>query len=149
MIISMDGAGVSRERIMMKLAEFGYAIGLNAIGRVIAAERRANYRPAYPYPRRRNGFLSNNAGTYAQSGRPQMTQDDLFGGGLPNKRTPRCQHEPVDKTRFWEFDEKAAPEGQRQYLLLKRDMRRRRFIDRITVRVVILILILIFIGLGR
>ena len=46
MIIGMDGAGISREMIMIKLAEFGYAIGLNAIGRVIAAERRANYRPA-------------------------------------------------------------------------------------------------------
>ena len=46
MIIGMDGAGISREGIMMKLAELGYAIGLNAIGRVIAAERRANYRPA-------------------------------------------------------------------------------------------------------
>jgi hypothetical protein len=46
MIIGMDGAGISREMIRMKLAEFGYAIGLNAIGRVIAAERRANYCPA-------------------------------------------------------------------------------------------------------
>jgi hypothetical protein len=46
MIIGMDGAGISREMIKMKLAEFGYAIGLNAIGRVIAAERRANYGPA-------------------------------------------------------------------------------------------------------
>ena len=42
MIIGMDGAGISREGIMMKLAELGYAIGLNAIGRVISAERRAN-----------------------------------------------------------------------------------------------------------
>ena len=41
MIIGMDGAGISREGIMMKLVEFGYAIGLNAIGRIIAAERRA------------------------------------------------------------------------------------------------------------
>ena len=50
MIIGMDGAGISREGIMMKLAELGYAIGLNAIGRVIAAERRANCRSAYPLP---------------------------------------------------------------------------------------------------
>jgi len=50
MIIGMDGAGISREGIMMKLAELGYTIGLNAIGRVIAAERRANCRPAYPLP---------------------------------------------------------------------------------------------------
>ena len=46
MIIGMDGAGVSREAIATKLAELGYTIGLNGIGRVIAAERRANYRPA-------------------------------------------------------------------------------------------------------
>ena len=50
MIIGMDGAGISREGIMMKLAELGYAIGLNAIGRVIAAERRANCRSAHPLP---------------------------------------------------------------------------------------------------
>ena len=49
MIIGMDGAGVSREAIATKLAELGYTIGLNGIGRVIAAERRANYRPAYPW----------------------------------------------------------------------------------------------------
>jgi hypothetical protein len=53
MIIGMDGAGVSREAIATKLAELGYTIGLNGIGRVIAAERRANYHQAYPYPRRR------------------------------------------------------------------------------------------------
>ena len=53
MIIGMDGAGASPEAIATKLAELGYTIGLNGIGRVIAAERRANYRPAYPYPRRR------------------------------------------------------------------------------------------------
>jgi hypothetical protein len=48
MIIGMDGAGISREGIMMKLAELGYAIGLNAIGRVISAERRANDRRRDP-----------------------------------------------------------------------------------------------------
>ena len=48
MIIGMDGAGISREGIMMKLVELGYAIGLNAIGRVISAERRANDRRRDP-----------------------------------------------------------------------------------------------------
>ena len=53
MIIDMDGAGIRREEIVTKLAELGYTIGLRGIGCVIAAERRANYRPAYPYPRGR------------------------------------------------------------------------------------------------
>jgi hypothetical protein len=48
MIIGMDGAGISREGIMMKLVELGYVIGLNAIGRVISAERRANDRRRDP-----------------------------------------------------------------------------------------------------
>ena len=48
MIIGMDGTGISREGIMMKLVELGYAIGLNAIGRVISAERRAHHRQRDP-----------------------------------------------------------------------------------------------------
>jgi hypothetical protein len=46
MIIGMDGAGMSLKAIAMKLRELGYTLSLNQIGRVIAAERRANYRPA-------------------------------------------------------------------------------------------------------
>ena len=41
MIVGMDSVGMSLKAIATKLAELGYMIGLNRIGRVITAERRA------------------------------------------------------------------------------------------------------------
>ena len=51
MIIAMDATGMSREEIVIALGGLGYTIGGRGVARVLAAERRADFRPAYPYPR--------------------------------------------------------------------------------------------------